>query len=136
MEKIFPHPTCSICTSTKPLGDEGFLKSELIGEEMKKWLAIVLIAGVSAGCTHTQVLVKDAADDKLTCTEVATQTAEVKSILRSIDDKTGFSGRNVAMGIFFWPGVVVNQLNAADARKAANSRLGVLADLAKEKKCP
>lgn len=103
---------------------------------MKNIAGILILAAALAGCTHTQVLVKDVADDKLSCTDIATQAAEVKGVLRSIDDKTGFSGRNVAMGIFFWPGVVVNQMNAGDARRAANERLVVLADLAKQKNCP
>ena len=55
--------------------------------------------------------------------------------MHSIDDKTGWSGRNVAMGIFFWPGVVVNQMNAGDAREAANERLKILSDLKSKKRC-
>lgn len=87
------------------------------------------------GCTHTQVSVRQSADDRLNCTEIATQTAEINRILRDIDDKTGMSGRNVAMGIFFWPGIVVNQMNAGDARKAANERLAVLSGLSAARKC-
>lgn len=74
-------------------------------------------------------------DSRLTCTEIAAQTAEVKGVLRDIDDKTGLSGRNIGMGLLFWPGIVVNQMNAGDARKAAIDRISVLADLAKEKQC-
>lgn len=102
---------------------------------MKKLMGILALGAALAGCTHTQVLVKDSGDQKLTCTDIAAQTAEVKGVLRDVDDKTGFSGRNVAMGIFFWPGIIVNQMNAGDARKAATERLGVLADLAKQKGC-
>jgi hypothetical protein len=80
-------------------------------------------------------LVKDTVDDRLTCTEIATQTTEVKTILWDIDERTGFSGRNVAMGLFFSPGIIVNQINAGDARKASTERLGVLADLSKLKNC-
>jgi hypothetical protein len=103
--------------------------------DMKKLAGILTLAAALVGCTHTQVLVKDSSDERLTCTDIATQTAEAKGVLRDIDDKTGFSGRNVAMGIFFWPGIIVNQMNAGDARKAATERLGVLADLAKQKNC-
>jgi hypothetical protein len=102
---------------------------------MKKLAGILTLAAALVGCTHTQVLVKDSSDERLTCMEIATQTAEAKGVLRDIDDKTGFSGRNVAMGIFFWPGIIVNQMNAGDARKAATERLAVLADLAKQKNC-
>ena len=98
-------------------------------------MVVGLIVSLGAGCTHTQVQVKDMSDSRLTCTEIASQTAEVKGVLRDIDDKTGFSGRNVGMGLLFWPGIFVNQMNAGDARKAANERLAVLADLAKTKDC-
>ena len=103
--------------------------------EMKKLIGTIGLAAMVAGCSHTQVVVRDSADQRLTCTEIATQTAEVKSVLKDVDEKTGFSGRNVALGIFFWPGIVVNQMNAGDARKAATDRMAVLADLAKDKKC-
>ena len=102
---------------------------------MRKLFGAIALALASVGCTHTQVIVKDSTDDRLTCMEIATQTAEVKTILRDINDKTGFSGRNVAMGLFFWPGIIVNQMNAGDARKAASERLAVLSDLAKQKNC-
>ena len=56
-------------------------------------------------------------------------------MLRSIDDKTGLSGRNVAMGKLFWPGIIVNQMNAGDAREAANDRLVVLSELKSNLSC-
>jgi hypothetical protein len=102
---------------------------------MNKLVTALVLCTLAAGCTHTQVLVKDTADVQLTCTEIATQTTGVKTILRDIDDKTGFSGRNVAMGLFFWPGIIVNQMNAGDARKAASERLAILADLSTKRNC-
>lgn len=102
---------------------------------MRKTLALFGLVLIATGCTHTQTVVKDSSDQSLTCTAIAAQTAEVKGVLRDIDDKTGMSGRNIAMGLFFWPGIIVNQMNAGDARKAAGDRLSVLADLAKQKNC-
>ena len=97
---------------------------------------IFIVAGsVLASCTHTQVATRAMGDDRLTCKEIDIQASEVRAVLRDIDEKTGVSGRNVAMAVFFWPGVIVNQMNAGDARKAANERLGILADLAKSKNC-
>lgn len=102
---------------------------------MNKTLSTFIFIFAATGCTHTQVLVNDSADNRLTCTEIATQSAEVRTILKNIDDKTGLSGRNIAMGIFFWPGIIVNQMNAGDARKAATERMAVLSNLAKQKNC-
>jgi len=105
-------------------------------KKMRKIFVILGSVLIATGCTHTQTVVKDSSDQMLTCTAMAAQTAEMKGLLRDIDDKTGMSGRNIAMGLFFWPGVIVNQMNAGDARKAAGERLVVLADLAKQKNCP
>jgi len=102
---------------------------------MKKITISMIGIALLAGCTHTQVAVRDTTDDRLTCTEIASQAAEVRMVLRDIDDKTGMSGRNIAMGVFFWPGIIVNQMNAGDARKAATERMAVLADLSNKKKC-
>ena len=61
--------------------------------------------------------------------------AEINGVLRGIDDKTGMSGRNVAMGLLFWPGIIVNQMNAGDAREAANDRMVVLSNLKNNLSC-
>ena len=102
---------------------------------MRNIIIISSAALIIAGCSHTQVPVQKLHDDKLSCTEIATEVAEINMILRDIDDKTGMSGRNVAMGVFFWPGIVVNQMNASDARKAAQERLVRLHSLSEAKEC-
>ena len=96
-----------------------------------------MISGIFflGACTHQNVKVVKSADDKLSCSDIAAEVAEINGVLRSIDDKTGLSGRNVAMGILFWPGIIVNQMNAGDAREAANDRLVVLSDLKSNLSC-
>ena len=86
-------------------------------------------------CTHQNVKVAKSTDNKISCSDIASEFTEINGILRSIDDKTGISGRNVAMGILFWPGIVVNQMNAGDAREAANDRLAVLSKLKSNLNC-
>jgi len=106
-----------------------------LGISLKVVLPLLLSAAFLTACSHTQVQVRETTDDRLTCTEIASQTAEVRMVLKDIEDKTGMSGRNVAMGLFFWPGIIVNQMNAGDARKAASERLTVLTELAQKKNC-
>jgi|TARA_B110000259_G_C13808603_1_gene319742 hypothetical protein len=99
-----------------------------------KYLAVLTALFLSA-CSHQNVVSVQPTDNRLSCTDIAAELAEVRGVLRSIDDKTGMSGRNIAMGIFFWPGVVVNQMNAGDARDAANARLAVLGGLKDKQNC-
>ena len=58
-----------------------------------------MISGIFflGACTHQNVKVIKPADDKLSCSDIAAEIAEINGVLRSIDDKTGLSGRNVAM---------------------------------------
>ena len=86
-------------------------------------------------CTHPNVQVVKSGDSGISCMDIAAEMAEVRGLLRDVDEKTGLSGRNVALGIFFWSGIVVNQMNAGDARVAANSRLSELSRLKRERNC-
>lgn len=88
-----------------------------------------------SACTHKQIQPSRLSDTQMSCQEIITEYAKTEIVLEDIDDKTGFSGRNVAMGIFFWPGIVVNQMNATDARAAANKRIEVLTMLSDKKQC-
>jgi|TARA_B110000971_G_scaffold27740_1_gene24884 hypothetical protein len=103
---------------------------------MKNIAYLPVVAALFLGaCSHQNVVSVQPTDNRLSCTDIAAELAEVRGVLRDIDDKTGMSGRNIAMGIFFWPGIVVNQMNAGDAREAANTRLAVLSELKSKKNC-
>tara|TARA_B110000858_G_scaffold107957_1_gene123377 strand:- start:977 stop:1306 length:330 start_codon:yes stop_codon:yes gene_type:complete len=86
-------------------------------------------------CTHEKVQVVHSSDRNLTCNDIIAELAEVNHILKTIDDNTGISTRNATLGVLFWPGIIINQMNAGDARDAANSRLIVLTNLQYEKDC-
>lgn len=88
-----------------------------------------------SSCSHKQVMVHKNTDYALTCSDISVEMAEVERVVSEIHENTGGSGRNVGMALFFWPGVIVNQMNAGDARKMASERMSVLANLRKERGC-
>lgn len=106
---------------------------------LTKSKALILFSGVIivsiSGCTHKNVDVYKTTDNRLNCNEILLEMSEIKAIKQEIDDKTGLSGRNIGMGLVFWPGIIVNQMNAGDARKLANSRMDRLVALAEKKNC-
>lgn len=59
----------------------------------------------------------------------------VEQARAEIDEKTGFSGRNVGMALLFWPGIIVNESQASSAETAALSRLDRLNTLYYENGC-
>jgi hypothetical protein len=97
-------------------------------------LASALLLAIGS-CTHKKVDVHRMNDHEMSCGEIVLEMTETKELLKDIDSKTGMSGRNVGMGLLFWPGVVVNQMNASDATKLATDRMNVLVSLYKNKGC-
>lgn len=95
-------------------------------------LSLVLF---TASCTHRKVTVTRVSDSSMTCSEIKEETAQMELFLKDVDEKTGISGRNVGMALLFWPGIIVNEINASDATKLANDRLTVLARLYGKKQC-
>jgi len=90
---------------------------------------------LAAGCTHKKVEVNTLKDDQLTCNEINTELEQIQALKKDIDEKTGFSGRNVGMGLLFWPGVIVNEYNASKSEDLANQRQAKLYTLHKNKNC-
>lgn len=104
---------------------------------MKNFLKLLLASTIllTASCSHKQVMVHKGTDPDMTCADIRVEMTQMESVLDDINEKTGVSGRNVGMALFFWPGILVNQMNAGDARKLATERMQVLASLRKEKGC-
>ncbi len=94
-----------------------------------------MLATSITACTHTKVEVNKVGDKDLSCSQISSEIVDLKILKKDIDDKTGFSGRNVGMGLIFWPGIVVNQMNASDAEERADERLSKLVNMHDEKKC-
>ncbi|MBP9694068.1 MAG: lipoprotein [Alphaproteobacteria bacterium] len=102
---------------------------------MKKIVLTAAAVAVLSACTHTKMEVTKATDSNMVCHQIAAEMTEVKMVRQGIDDKTGFSGRNVFYGLFFWPAVIVNEVNGNGADKLAQERHAKLVSLYEQKKC-
>jgi len=95
----------------------------------------LIVLGGSLGCTHQKVRISQANDTQLSCMALRSEMARVEQARADIDSKTGFSGRNVGMALMFWPGIIVNESQAASAESAAMARMDRLNQLYYEKGC-
>lgn len=95
----------------------------------------LIVLGGSLGCTHQKVRISQANDTQLSCMALRSEMARVEQARADIDSKTGFSGRNVGMALVFWPGIIVNESQAASAESAAVARMDRLNQLYYEKGC-
>ena len=54
------------------------------------------------------------------------QKAEIASWFNKFDDAeddSGLTGKNVALGIFFWPGIIVNEVQSGRNEDSINKRI-------------
>jgi hypothetical protein len=93
------------------------------------------VALLLAACTHQKVTVNRVDDGELSCNDIKDEINQMEKVRSDIDSKTGMSGRNVGMALLFWPGIVVNEINASDAEKLASARMSVLVKLYRHKQC-
>ena len=96
-------------------------------------MALMLLM-VSA-CTHQNVNVIEFDDKDKSCAMLKQDILKMETLENDIDDKTGISGRNVGMALLFWPGIIVNEMNADDALDRASDRKQHLMRLYDNKNC-
>ncbi len=102
---------------------------------MKKVILMVFALGMVSACTHQKVSVTEFGDKDKTCAQLKRDIEQMEELEKNIDSKTGMSGRNVGMALIFWPGILVNEINADDARDRAAERKEKLFDLYDGKNC-
>ncbi len=102
---------------------------------MKNLFLMAFALTLVSACTHQKVSVQEFDDKDKTCAQLERDIKEMENLEQEIEEKTGMSGRNVGMAIVFWPGILVNEMNADDARDRAADRKKHLFDLYDEKKC-
>lgn len=102
---------------------------------MKKTLSILALAALVTGCTHQKVDVDQMGDKDLSCGQIEQQIADLDGMQGDLDGKTGLSGRNVGMALFFWPGIIVNEMNADDAEQRISRRKSKLVSSYETKGC-
>lgn len=96
---------------------------------------IALVALSLSACTHKKVSVTEFNDKDKSCAQLSSDIQEMEKLEKDIDSKTGMSGRNVGMALLFWPGIIVNEMNADDARDRASERKEKLFGIYNSKGC-
>ena len=98
--------------------------------------ALMLFAGVVAGCATPEVVEVTRADDsKLTCEEINTGIAEAEWFREAAQKEKGATGTNVAAVLFFPLAMLATYSNIEEATTAAMERKSHLADLYRTKGC-
>jgi len=102
---------------------------------MKKFLILGSAMFLATSCTHNKVDVSKVDDGSKSCSQIKTELEQLDEMENDIDEKTGLSGRNVGMALLFWPGVIVNEMNADDAEDRIRQRKDRLVGIYESKSC-
>lgn len=102
---------------------------------MNKFFTLTIAAVLLAGCTHQKVDVSQTNDQNKSCAQIQTELTQLDKMEQDIDEKTGLSGRNVGMALLFWPGIIVNEMNADDAEDRIRDRKNRLVSIYEKKSC-
>ncbi|KQR26641.1 hypothetical protein ASF71_18310 [Deinococcus sp. Leaf326] len=103
----------------------------------KMMLPLTLIAALSlASCApkYTQATAKPVTD--LSCAEIKDELGKLANIRAEAESKKGVSKENVLFALFFWPGIVVNEVDNRDVITKVDTRTADLVKAQSAKSCP
>ena len=92
--------------------------------------AILLLAG----CVQNRaVQTIQPGDFDLNCEQLQYELTALGAEFEEATDESGVTGNNVALGIFFWPGVIVNEVRANENQDSISERIEHLGILYRDK---
>ena len=62
-------------------------------------------------------------DEEKNCNQLKFELSSLGVQFEDAKDDSGLTGKNVALGIFFWPGIIVNERQAKANSKSVNDRI-------------
>ena len=99
-----------------------------------RFLLMVATTLLLAGCVQNRaVQTVQAADFSLNCEQLQYELVQLGAEFDEASDESGFTGRNVATAIFFWPGVIVNEVRVNNNEDSISDRVDHLSELYRDK---
>lgn len=79
--------------------------------------------GLSACVSKQTVSTAQTHDQNFTCAELKTEIAKMEGLKDDFEDDSGLTGKNVGLAVLFWPGIIVNEMNATKNVDSVNDRI-------------
>lgn len=104
---------------------------------MSKLKKLTIFAGITlflSGCVSNQTVQTMQTDDfDKNCEQLKYELTQLGAKFKDVEDDSGFTGKNVALGLFFWPGIFVNEGQSNRNQDSINDRVEHLNKLYLEK---
>ena len=93
-------------------------------EVMYKLVLISLMSLFIISCVSNKTLqTVKAGDYDMNCAQLKYELSGLGAKFEDAEDESGLTGKNVALGIFFWPGIIVNERQAGRNEDSINDRI-------------
>lgn len=96
--------------------------------------SVLFMSALSLTACHQRVEPVSEMDKQLSCSKLKEEIKSAENAKNKIASNRGISGRN-ALGLLFWPSIVVNEVTGESAEKEATTRLTELKNIYVAKQC-
>jgi len=101
---------------------------------VKKIVLAGFAVAILSGCVSNQaVRTVEAADYSLSCEQLQFQLANLGAKFEDAKDDSGVTGKNVGLGLLFWPGIIVNEVRSNKNQDSIDDRIVHLTNLYSQK---
>ena len=91
---------------------------------LKRITVLMATVLLIAGCVSNQTIQTVQTDDfDKNCEQLKSELTELGAQFKEAEDDSGLTGKNVALGIFFWPGILVNESRSDRNQDSINDRV-------------
>jgi len=92
-----------------------------------KKTAVLSLALVVSGCVSNQaVRTVQTGDDEKSCDTLRMELAQNGAKFERVKEDSGLTGKNVGMALFFWPGIIVNEVRSNKNQDSVDARIAHL----------
>ena len=79
---------------------------------------------ILTGCVSNQTIsTTQIGDDEMSCEAIKTELTQLGAKFEAVKDESGVTGKNAGLLILFWPGIIVNEVQANKNQASVKARV-------------
>ncbi len=101
---------------------------------MRNLFALLSASMLSACVSNKSVQTVQVGDSDKSCELLRSELSQLGAKFEEVKDDSGVTGKNVGLAIFFWPGIIVNEVRSNKNEDSVDARIAHLTSIY-NKKC-
>ena len=99
-----------------------------------KYAIIFLVAVALSGCVSNRTVPTTLPTDySLNCEQLQYELTRLGAEFEDVKDESGVTGKNVALAVVFWPGIIFNEVRVGNNEESVNRRIQHLSNIYAQK---